>query len=110
MMKQLVRELDGVQLDYWFAKANGFKDISTKDGVEYSCFSRSWKFIGPIIERENISLNYDEEEGYWCAELPDSTIKIFDVPSFAYGETLLKAAMRCFVQYKLGKYVNVEDE
>ena len=62
------------------------------------CPSTDWIQGGPIIEREGIDLQC-QNQGLWCADLGlDSSI---------YGPTPLIAAMRCYVASKLGDEVEL---
>ena len=62
--------------------------------------STIWVQGGPIIERENISLDYAQEED-WAAKTP--------AYQWAYGPTPLVAAMRCYVASKLGDEVDIPE-
>jgi hypothetical protein len=59
-----------------------------------------WRFFGPIIEREGITLTHQQTQ--WVAQTDDDV--------FAYGPTPLIAAMRCYVASKLGDEVDVPEE
>lgn len=75
-------------------------------------YSKSWPSAGPIIEREGISIR--KEPNGWYAfknfstatETPFTHCSAFD----AGGETAVEAAMRCYVQSKLGEEVDVPNE
>lgn len=100
-----VAELEGAELDYWVAKAQGLPvemynasiAREPKAGGQWYKFSREWEQGGPIIEREHI----------WLAGSVDgwrATMK----PRFwgrgsCEGQTPLIAAMRCFVASKFGE-------
>ncbi|QYY33673.1 DUF2591 domain-containing protein (plasmid) [Cupriavidus pinatubonensis] len=64
-------------------------------------YSGSWSATGPIIERELITL--DRFGGAWLARKWNSNHE----PQCATGETLLVAAMRCFVVARLGWTIEV---
>jgi hypothetical protein len=71
-------------------------------------FSTDWAQGGPIIEREEISIEYGRAEfkSEWIAYklgLPDE-----DNPQG--GPTPLIAAMRCYVASKLGDEVEIPEE
>jgi nuclear transport factor 2 (NTF2) superfamily protein len=50
--------------------------------------STNWAHTGPIIERERISLDWDDDAGQWYAQVGHST---------ECGPTPLVAAMRAYV-------------
>jgi hypothetical protein len=103
-------ELTGAKLDYWVAKAEGlspqlhiegkypngrtvFHDyVDAGTGAIYAPSSK-WGQGGPIIEREKITINPKWFAGNW-----DETV-------WMPGDTILQAAMRCFVASKFGKEV-----
>ena len=62
--------------------------------------STDWQEGGPIIEREQIAL-LPKEEGDWSAICEDGAWM---------GPTPLIAAMRCFVQSRLGDEVDIPEE
>jgi hypothetical protein len=113
-----VSELEGTQLDYWVARAEGWTDFQG-DGTNKGAFwykdaekapfcdcwckdswtpSEDWSQGGPIIEREQIELLHISAEGH-----PD----VWGVPKWLYGgdsvefkakgPTPLIAAMRAYV-------------
>ena len=58
--------------------------------------SSDWRHGGPIIERERISIKFDDADGQWYAVVHvahEHGVR----RSFANGPTLLIAAMRAFV-------------
>ena len=63
-------------------------------------FSTNWAQGGPIIEREGLTITHQSTQ--WAAQTDDDL--------FAYGETPLIAAMRCYVASKLGDEVDVPNE
>lgn len=93
-------DLTGVALDWAVGKAGGWhKDYP---------YSTDWAFGGPIIEREKIDLIYDERVPEWIAiyfHLPEGP-----EPEAYVGPTALIAAMRSYVDAKLGNVVKVPDE
>lgn len=85
--------------------------------------STDWAQGGPIIEREGIQLRSIRREGHalnghWLAMKADGNtgsmvqwVKRTDWRNhFFEGQTPLIAAMRCYVNSKLGEYVEVPDE
>jgi hypothetical protein len=133
-MKIKTSELSGKPLDWAVAKCEGGSDF-IHDGITWAfqlnsktrvlssgfnsimnyCPSIRWSQAGPIIEREQIRLSiYDD--GRWGAER-----RLFDDGRQAYttsygkvilgvGPTPLIAAMRCYVESKLGDEVEVPEE
>lgn len=77
--------------------------------------STDWSQGGPIIEREQIDLNYDI---HWIRDLLDPSdngdrwfaSKAGQDEQGCYGPTPLIAAMRCFVASRLGDEVEVPEE
>lgn len=92
-------ELTGALLDYWVATAEGFIGHINKDGFfrespegrqgEYwpYCPSSDWEDGGPIIEREQITIDWND--GCFAG-------------GTQWGETALIAAMRAYVASKYG--------
>lgn len=110
-MKIRVSELSGSALDRWVAKAENIEldaeGVAVKqDGIDiyyqmpryvYSP-STIWIEGGPIIERENITLQSPLFTGdRWSAFIP-----LKDMHDAGYGSTALEAAMRCYVASKFG--------
>lgn len=119
-------ELTGAQLDYWVAKALGYKVNATENEVGYTrwvtpenhilCYpfepSWNWSRGGPIIERERIGMiplntKITGDANGWVAvaySAPDTDGYSDD--EFNYrGPTPLIAAMRAFVASKYGDEV-----
>ena len=89
-MKVMTSELSGAALDW----AVGQADECDLAPVEYST---KWEFGGPIIERQEISLDGSNvacwrANGGWASDTP------------------LIAAMRCYVASKLGAEVEIPKE
>ena len=112
-----VSELEGAELDYWVAKAEGWEaDWKPPEhpgnykipGFGWSSsagwnWSTDWSQGGPIIERETIQLNPGNA-------FPNCTVWWAKHPAHGWtivssGETPLIAAMRCFVASKFGEEV-----
>lgn len=114
-MKKYVTELQGAELDYLVAHAEGLAsiiegDVCYIDGKEVFSPSSNSSQAWPILERENITINPQ-----WNASVRVNR-KIVDphgkeiVSSFNIykcGQTPLQAAMRCYVASKFGEKVNV---
>jgi hypothetical protein len=118
-----VAELTGAQLDYWVAKAEGWKIVTDfggpcwadasekKEYVAGYSPSTNWAQGGPIIEREVIDLSFSPEYGYVTANIfvhgpgPADV----DLAGQAEGYSPLVAAMRAYVESKFGKTVSDED-
>jgi len=100
-----VSELEGAELDYWVAKAEGhdFDSLEDflKDRPSYKphglYYSSDWAQGGPIIEREKIQL-VPMDNGEWAAYKvkPEGEQE---------GQTPLEAAMRAYVASKFGEDV-----
>ena len=89
-------ELTGAALDWAVATAKGDKIILAEE--DWHWYSTDWVYGGPIIEREGIDLQC-QNQGLWCADLGlDASI---------YGPTPLIAAMRCYVASRLGDEVEL---
>jgi len=65
-------------------------------------FSTQWAQGGPIIEREKITVSYDEDYHEWNAG--------WGCINRSSGPTLLIAAMRAYVTSKLGDEVDIPEE
>lgn len=122
-MKVKTSELSGAALDWAVATAEGLlapmsafpygsvvmvsgrllKLRYSADDEEFSP-STDWAQGGPIIERECISVD-------WMARMVwDARIYVPDEEPWQMdGETMLIAAMRCFVASKLGDEVDVPE-
>lgn len=80
-------------------------DMETDDAQELR-YSRDWAQGGPILEREQISVDFDADPecGGPCAA------STRDSHCYWVGPTPLVAAMRCYVASKLGDEVEVPEE
>jgi len=111
-------ELTGAALDWAVAKCEGYEIVRmrgneitfldrTEDGAlseKHINYSTDWSQGGPIIEREGINII---QSGSWLAEMDaDRSGGVIS----AEGETPLIAAMRCFVEFKLGDEVEIPQE
>ena len=73
--------------------------------------STDWSQGGPIIERERITINYDNLDGTGpCKAYYLSTLFEEEEGWHQYGPTPMIAAMRCYVASKLGDEVEIPEE
>jgi hypothetical protein len=108
-------ELEGTQLDFWVAKAEGMNPtpgVTLHDrkfswsavvglrerGPSDFRFSTDWAVGGPIIEREKIMVAWND--GHWIAGVTAHVESNGGV--IHKGPTPLVAAMRAYVAAKLG--------
>lgn len=103
-------ELRGTALDWAVAKCEGLQVKSPNNGEDLILLnkasdwwypSESWAQGGPIIEREGVSLTY--ENGDWCATMQGK-------PAIYFSYNPLVSAMRCYVASKLGEEVEIPSE
>jgi hypothetical protein len=97
-------ELTGYYLEWAVAKCEGWNPIleplcdwTSREG----CPMNNWSFGGPIIDREKFIFTPRQERrggGVWAS-----------YPSLngVWGDTYLIAAMRCYVQRKLGDEIDI---
>jgi hypothetical protein len=105
-------ELTGAMLGYWVARTEGKTPTFESRGwawwseedqffVVCSDYATEWAVVGPIIDRDNISIKWDDassdSSAFWMAYLPGGPL--------AYGSTALIAAMRCKVASVYGDEV-----
>ena len=92
-------ELTGAALDWAVAKCEYFP---VRNGFDDNCpeYSTDWAQGGPIIEREQIAVYLNGEDG-WTGE---------DGWKRATGPTPLVAAMRAYVASKLGDEIELPEE
>jgi hypothetical protein len=114
MQRTKTHDLTGPALEWAVAKCEGYEDkdfcfddkyFRDEDDVWYSP-STDWSQGGPIIEREEISV--DRVGGAWTADIADSVGGYIEHTES--GTTPLLAAMRCYVASKLGDEVDVPEE
>ena len=94
---------------FQYGRPNGKHYISIgetdKDGAEVDFEpSKEWSQGGPIIEREKIGVRYighSIDGEIWDASINDEEIE---------GPTPLIAAMRCFVESRLGDEIDILEE
>ena len=116
-MKIRTQDLIGPALNWAGAKANDTMVRIASSGTVYAFKSGnpvmwnpsdSWAQGGPIIERERIELKIPEakEFGQWMALIADASGDYIH----RSGPTPLIAAMRCFIQSRLGDKVEIPEE
>ncbi len=110
-------ELEGAELDWWVAKAEGLDVSHIEDGkvwlfltelrtasVKQSPrFSTVWSDGGPIVERERIGVSpaVFTDRGWIAGMVADDCARLVS----GRGPTPLIAAMRVFVESKFGESV-----
>lgn len=110
-MKVKTSELTGAALNWAVAKARlgghpFAESLASRDVKLGISPSTNWALGGPIIEQEQIALEYFQDGGHehggeWIAQSG------FYSAVEQYGPTPLIAAMRCFVTSKLGEEVEI---
>jgi hypothetical protein len=130
-----VKDLEGSQLDWAVAKAEGglYQGASVRDAfwmwpgapVRYSVrapdYSAAWALGGPLIELGNISVsrnlsNDEVSKGVfhlnptdWLAQI-DYSVLLMAYSYSATGPTPLIAAMRCYALSKLGEEIEIPED
>jgi hypothetical protein len=99
-MKIKTSELTGAALDWAVAMAVYGRVKHIPAG--FPAYSESWAQGGPIIERERIEVASYGDQWQAVAHLESESI-------YERGETLLIAAMRCYVASKLADEVEIPD-
>ena len=107
-------ELTGAALDWAVAKCEG----AVSDDIDDFClstpgefaYSTDWSQGGPIIEREEVDIDYAPTERQWYAHVftihDDEILQHF----MTKGPTPLIASMRCYVASKLGDNIDIPEE
>lgn len=102
-------ELQGAQLDYWVARAEGVpaEKLEISEGAVWSespsglwgelCY-QDWAQGGPLIDKYGFDLSLDEGNGAWCAASGNT-------PRPAMGSTPLQAVCRAVVRAVFGDEV-----
>ena len=122
-------ELTGAALDWAVAKCEGAYAPSVDadiDGTKrinyggmYPDWSTDWAQGGPIIEREQLSVEprYNGDEGLVCWVAYGHNLKYDERGEYIEGSdhlqegpTPLIAAMRCYVASKLGDTIDIPEE
>ena len=97
-------ELTGAALDWAVAKCGFVQGTARSLIASEKRYSTDWEQAGPIIEREDIAVWPDAEEGGWFASSGGGRGTDYK------GTTPLIAAMRCYVTSKLGDEVELPEE
>jgi hypothetical protein len=128
-----VSELTGATLDYWVARAEGFKQADGHSdpmtlqfpagslydfqfGYTAPPFSSAWRYGGPIIQRENIGFRRErglDGSEYWAAVVDQLYLHeqdIYQGGANEFGPTQLIAAMRAWVKSKFGETVHLDTQ
>jgi hypothetical protein len=109
-------ELTGAALDWAVAKCEGIEVEYIDDSITRCLLikpsgsgiyspSTYWAQGGEIIERERIRIDCPWNPGSF-----EATCKIDGVTAWVEGDTVLTAAMRCYVASKLGDEIDVPEE
>lgn len=113
-----VSELEGAELDYWVAKADGFSPVIIQGKClipDSDCApepfrpSADWDCAGFIIEREKITISPTHgrwKRSDWMATERPRNDEFY--PAVTFGQLPLIAAMRCFVASKFGEEVTAD--
>jgi hypothetical protein len=120
-MKIQTISLTDTALDWAVATSDGLFEngmASIKDGLVYvsdhGVFKPSldWAIGGPIIQDQLISivLARPAEDGRPALWYANKYLGLITAPPRTHGPTALVAAMRCFVQWKMGDEVEVPDD
>ena len=101
-----VSELTGAALDWAVTKAEGFdSEVTGPDWGSWG-WATDWGQGGPIIEREGISLMF--ENGDWIATALGHMSDGRAIRYFDYSPLI--AAMRCYVASSFGDEIEVPEE
>lgn len=104
-MKHRVYKLLGTTLDWAVAQCLGYQEGDFC--VQHDTFSTNPAAAYPIIEREKIEVRWIITDanggGYWSAA------NLFTDTYGCSGPTPLIAAMRCFVESKLGNAIEIPE-
>ena len=116
-MKYETKELTGLALEFATHKAmgtfdvqeNGMQGISLVDYIAAGGgYHLDWETCGPIISRERISLLPEYSGIEWDACIKGmNTYDGWEGEHDATGPTAIIAAMRCFIDAKIGAEVNL---
>lgn len=113
-------ELTGAALDWAVAKCEGVEVTYDRENRWYETSdprhaepndphvyspSTNWAQGGEIIERERIRIDCPWNPGPF-----EATCKIDGVTAWVEGDTVLIAAMRCYVASKFGDEIDVPEE
>jgi hypothetical protein len=95
-------ELTGAALD-WAVAICEHNVGWEPEGEDRDYYSTNWAQGGPIIEREELCIDKVAREN-WCA-----CVRPVKNSQWLYGPTPLIAAMRCYVEFKLGHEIEIPD-
>jgi len=122
-VKMKTSKLTGAALDWAVARCEGVDYLSAhKDGfaVEYLSYSTDWLLGGAIIEREKLHVWFSEEsvdeEGNllgiseWYSEPSFTSDRDEETYRCTTGPTPLVAAMRVYVESKLGDDIEIPED
>jgi Protein of unknown function (DUF2591) len=121
-MKIKTNELTGAALDWAVAKAEGWEGADLASYLFWSRmvkYSTNWSQGGPIIEREGMSVERYNHPDFnpWVVtkvigweKREDGEMGDWPVEAQGGGDTLLIAAMRCYVASRLGDEVEIPEE
>lgn len=125
MVKVKTADLVGAQLDFAVAQADGLRIEWRRTNIAPGLhpmvvdgsgifrgpfpYSTCWRFGGPIIERERITIAHEPSRGGWSAGLVVASPTCDYFNWLGYAEVPLIAAMRAFVASKLGGEVEVPE-
>jgi Protein of unknown function (DUF2591) len=111
-MRIKTTELIRATLDWAVAKCNGYSGepwqwVEEYTNLEGPHYSTDWAHGGPLMERERL-------DGFWNPETSKWSIAGWDDRGrsevIQWHESLLVAAMRCYVTSRMGDEVEVPDE
>lgn len=110
-MQIMTTELGGVALDWAVAKCEGKLPLSFDDWKPvWPSYSTNWDAAGVIMQREGIgfyeSNPHGSDETRWGSLVP----RVLPPRRIMHGSTPVIAAMRAWVDIKLGPFVQVPDE
>jgi hypothetical protein len=97
MIKQ-IKDLRLWEIDFLVGNAEGIPISSRKHYHPTTISYYSW----PIIEREKITIIYDDELDIWNSEI------VMLCKPFVVGKTSLEAAMKCYLSIVYGDEVDLD--
>jgi hypothetical protein len=102
----ILEEVALVELDMDVAECEGLKTYVRRGQVYVKCYSTDWALGGPIIEREGIEIQRDDDdtpENRWYARIDFTNANGDFCIIGKFAPTPLVAAMRCYVASKQGE-------
>jgi hypothetical protein len=108
MLKIASESLNGDALNWAVAKCEGFKPMAAAALVIMGDYQPAinWALAGPIIEREELTLDC-RHTGNWQARIWKDSINNF--VEVKHSPTALIAAMRCYVMAKIGAQIDIPE-